>query len=120
LMPPNHSLQLLVFIFFTSVIGTALGIVSATMGGSMIADVVEESQLKTGRRSEGLFFAASAFVQKATSGFGILIASTIVAVVGLTPGVDPSRVPTEVMRHFALIYAPTLVSLYGLAFVLLS
>ena len=50
------------------------------MGCSMIADVVEASQLKTGRRSEGLFFAASAFVHKATSGFGILAASTIVAV----------------------------------------
>ena len=57
----------------------------------MIADVVEEAQLKTGRRSEGLFFAASAFIAKATSGFGIMVASTIVAVVDLVPGTDPSQ-----------------------------
>jgi len=120
LMPPNHSPQLLAIIFCTSVAQVAFGIISATAGASMIADVVEASQLKTGRRSEGLFFAASAFVQKSTSGFGILIASTIVAVVGLAPGTDPSRVPPGVMRHFALIYAPTLVCLYGLAIVLLS
>lgn len=120
LAPPNHSPQLLAFIFCTSVIGTALGIVSATMGGSMIADVVEASQLKTGRRSEGLFFAASAFVQKATSGFGIFAASTIVATINLRPGVDPAHVPPGVMRHLALTYAPTLVCLYALAFVLLS
>ena len=47
-------------------------------------------------------------------------ARSIVAIVGLTPGTDPSHVPPEVMRHFALIYAPTLVALYGVAFVLLS
>ena len=82
---PNHSPQLLAIIFCTSVAQVAFGITSATAGASMIADVVEEAQLKTGRRSEGLFFAASAFVQKSTSGFGILMASTIVAVVGLAP-----------------------------------
>jgi len=119
LMPPNHSLQLLVIIFCTSVIGTALGIVSATMGASMIADVVEASQLRTGRRSEGLFFAASAFVQKSTSGFGILAASTIVATISLKPGVDPSRVPPEVMRQLALTYVPAQIGLYAIAFVLL-
>jgi Na+/melibiose symporter-like transporter len=120
LMPPNHSPQLLAFIFCTSVIGTALGIVSATMGGSMIADVVEEAQLKTGRRSEGLFFAASAFVSKSTSGFGILAASTIVATIALKPGTDPAHVPAGVMRQLALTYAPTLIGLYAVAFILLS
>jgi len=119
-MPPNHSPQLLGIIFCTSVAGVTFGIISATAGASMIADVVEASQLKTGRRSEGLFFAASAFVAKATSGFGILTASTIVAAVHLAPGVDPAKVPPEVMRHFALIYVPTIIALYTIAFVLLS
>ena len=120
LMPANHSPQLLAVIFCTSVIGVALGIVSASMGGAMIADVVEASQLKTGRRSEGLFFAASAFVQKATSGFGIFAASSIVAAIALRPGTDPALVPPGVMRHLALIYAPAQVGLYALAFLLLS
>jgi Na+/melibiose symporter-like transporter len=119
-MPPNHSPLLLAIIFCTSVAGVACGIISATAGSSMVADVVEEAQLKTGRRSEGLFFAASAFVAKATSGFGIMIASGIVAAVRLTPGTDPSKVPPEVMRQFALIYAPTSIGLYTIAFVLLS
>ncbi|HEX3408074.1 MAG TPA: MFS transporter, partial [Caulobacteraceae bacterium] len=86
LMPPNHSALLFWTLFCTSVAGVTCGIISSTAGSSMIADVVEPSQLKTGRRSEGLFFAASAFVAKATSGFGILAASTIVAVVHLRQG----------------------------------
>jgi Na+/melibiose symporter-like transporter len=119
-MPPNHSPLLLAIIFCTSVAGVTFGITSSTAGSSMIADVVETSQLKTGRRSEGLFFAASAFVAKATSGFGILAASTIVAMVHLTPGADPAKVPPEVMRHFAMIYVPVVIALYAIAFALLS
>jgi GPH family glycoside/pentoside/hexuronide:cation symporter len=120
LAPPNHSPQLVAFIFCTAVLGTAFGIISATMGASMVADVVEASQLKTGRRSEGLFFASSAFVQKATSGLGIFAASTIVAVIALKPGTDPAHVPPGLMRHLALIYVPTLIGLYTVAFGLLS
>jgi Na+/melibiose symporter-like transporter len=120
LMPPNHSLLLLQIIFCTSVAGVTFGIISATTGSSMIADVVEPSQLKTGRRSEGLFFAASAFVAKATSGFGILAGSLIVGAVHLTPGADPDKVAPHVMRDFALIYVPTLVALYAISFTLLS
>jgi Na+/melibiose symporter-like transporter len=67
-----------------------------------------------------LFFAASAFVAKATSGFGILAASTIVAVVHLKQGADPASVPPGVMRHFAMIYVPTVIGLYATAFALLS
>ena len=93
--------------------GSTFGIISATTGSSMIADVVEASQLKTGRRSEGLFFAASAFVGKSTSGFGILAASTIVAAVTWRRGPIPPSVPPDVMRHFALIYVPTLICLYA-------
>jgi Na+/melibiose symporter-like transporter len=120
LMPANHTPALLAVIFCTGTVATGLGIVSTTMGASMIADLVEPSQLRTGRRSEGLFFATSAFVAKATSGFGIFFASTIVAMIALKPGTDPSHVAPAVTRHLALIYVPTLIGLYTVAFVLLS
>lgn len=120
LMPPNHSTSLFVIILFTSVIGTTFGIVAATMTSSMIADVVEESELKTGRRSEGLFFAASAFIGKSVSGFGILGAGILIDSVGLKAGIDPSTVPAETMRHFAVVYAPIIAVLYTVAIVLLT
>jgi GPH family glycoside/pentoside/hexuronide:cation symporter len=120
LMPANHSPALLTVLFCTSIVGVALGMISATMNVSMIADLVEASQLKTGRRSEGLFFAANTFVAKATSGFGVFAASTVIALIDLKPGTDPAKVSPEVMRHLAFVYAPTLVGLYALAFLLLS
>ncbi|HXQ45227.1 MAG TPA: MFS transporter [Caulobacteraceae bacterium] len=120
LFPPNHSLALIVIIFFTSVISTALGIVSATMGSSMIADVVEASELETKRRSEGLLFAASAFVGKAVSGFGILGASMVVALVHLNATNDPASVPPAVIRHLAEVYIPLIIGLQACAIALLS
>ena len=119
LMPPNGSAALLAIIFVVSISSVTFGIVATTMGASMIADVVEVAELKTGRRSEGLFFAASAFVNKAVSGFGILAASAIIEAIHLRAGVDPSKVSPDVMRHLALLYVPTALGLYAVSLALL-
>jgi Na+/melibiose symporter-like transporter len=78
LFPANDDPALFGILFTTSIVGVTCGIIASTMGSSMIADVVEEAELKTGRRSEGLFFAASAFVGKSVSGFGILAAALLI------------------------------------------
>jgi Na+/melibiose symporter-like transporter len=86
----------------------------------MIADVVEEAELKTGRRSEGLFFAASAFVGKSVSGFGILAAALLIDAIGLKPGVAPADMPAEVIYRMGAVYAPVIIMLYLVGFALLS
>jgi GPH family glycoside/pentoside/hexuronide:cation symporter len=118
-MPPNHSTPLFVIIMFTSVIGTTFGIVAATMGSSMIADVVEVAELKTGRRSEGLLFAASTFIGKAVSALGIFGAGILLDAIGLKAGADPATVPAEVIQRFALTYSPIIVGLYVVAIVVM-
>ena len=55
----------------------------------MIADVVEDSELKTGRRQEGLFFAAAAFINKAVSGMGIFTSGMIISAIHFPKGVKP-------------------------------
>jgi GPH family glycoside/pentoside/hexuronide:cation symporter len=120
LMPPNHSEALVAIIFCTSIVSTLFLITAATMGSSMIADVVEASELQTGRRSEGLFFAASAFIGKAVSGFGILAASMIVELVHLQAGADPATVPATAPRDLALIYCPAIIGLNAIALILLA
>ena len=72
LMPENGSPALLPTLLVLSVVDVALIITNSILASSMVADVVEESEIETGRRSEGLFFAARSFAQKAVSGFGIL------------------------------------------------
>jgi GPH family glycoside/pentoside/hexuronide:cation symporter len=120
LFPPNHSAALLGIIFCTSIIGTAFGIGSSTLVSSMIADVVEASELETGRRSEGLFFASAAFIGKSVSGFGIMGATLIIQLIHLKPGAKPSLVPPEVVHNLAVVYCPILIGLYAFALLLLT
>ncbi len=119
LMPPNGSQALLWIIFWTSIVNTTFIIVAQTMGSSMVADVVEAAELKTGRRSEGLFFAASAFVGKAVSGFGILAAAMLIEVIHLKAGSNPATISPEVTRNLALVYAPTIIALHAVGLTLL-
>ena len=64
---------------FTEVV---FGIISAVMLDSMMADVVEDSETHTNRRSEGLFFATRNFAGKFVSASGIIFAGVIVSAVG--------------------------------------
>jgi len=117
--PPNHSTVLVVVIFCTSVVSVAFGITASTMLSAMIADVVEASEIETKRRSEGLFFAASSFIGKAVSGFGILSASMVVSLVHLQAASDPDKVPASVVRHLGEVYCPTIIGLQACAIALL-
>jgi GPH family glycoside/pentoside/hexuronide:cation symporter len=73
----------------------------------MMADVVEDSEERTGRRDEGLFFAGSFFVQKCTSGIGIFLAGLMLAAAGFPARAVVGAVPGEVLDRLALIHAGT-------------
>lgn len=120
LFPPNGSPLVVPLLFAQTVISTALSIGGSILMSSMIADVVEDSELRTGRRSEGLFFAANAFVAKAVSGIGIFSSSLILLAVGFPQNAQPGQVAPEVIRDLALTYLPTLAALYALSIGLLS
>jgi Na+/melibiose symporter-like transporter len=120
LMPPNHSPALMVIIFFQAIISIALGIAASTLVSAMIADVVEDSELKTGRRSEGLFFAVNSLIAKAVSGIGIFAASLILALIHFPSGAKPGLVSPDVIRNLALVYVPIIVGLHGAALVMMT
>jgi Na+/melibiose symporter-like transporter len=120
LMPPNHSGALFAIILIQSIVSTALYIAASTLMSAMIADVVEDGELKTGRRAEGLFFSASTLVAKAVSGMGILAAAAILHAIHFPANARPGLVPVEVIRNLALTYLPIMAALYGAALVLLT
>ncbi|XOV85978.1 MAG: MFS transporter [Pseudomonadota bacterium] len=67
-----------------SVFMAAIGVLAWVLVGSMTADVVEDSQTKTGKRSEGLFFAGPNLIQKCISGIGFIIKGGILTLVGFS------------------------------------
>jgi GPH family glycoside/pentoside/hexuronide:cation symporter len=79
---------------------------------SMIADLVEQSELKTGRRSEGVFFAANTFIQKMTTGVGVMAATLVLALARFPAGADPSQVPESVLQSLGWTYLPVMLLLH--------
>ena len=129
LLPPNDAtvavgatwtphLNFLI-IWLTNVLSVGLGIIGNILFSSMIADVVEDSELKTGRRQEGVFFAAIAFAAKATTGFGIFASGQIIGAIAFPTGAKPGTVDPDIIRHLGQIYVPTQIVLYGTATLLL-
>ena len=81
----------------------------------MMADLVEDSEIRTARRSEGVLFAAVTFARKAVQGFGVLAASAVLALVQFPKGVAPGQVPEETVFKLGLYYAPILFVIWMLA-----
>jgi GPH family glycoside/pentoside/hexuronide:cation symporter len=109
LIPPSGSSLQLPVLFVIFATATALSVSSFILGASMMADVVEDSQMRTGRRNEGVFFAGSFFVQKCTSGIGIFAAGALLWLADFPTGAKPGQVPVAAIDHltlfFMLIYA---------------
>lgn len=114
LFPERGSPALMPILFTLVGGGTASNIVGFIVGASMMADVVEDSEEKTGRRSEGLFFAGSFFMQKCTTGIGLSAAGLILALVDFPEQANPATLGDDVRNRLALTYA-ILVLVIGLA-----
>jgi Na+/melibiose symporter-like transporter len=92
-------------------IDVALVVCMQALMASMISDLVEQSELKTGRRSEGVFFAANTFIQKMTTGVGLMVATLVLALAQFPAGADPSQVSEETLMRLGWYYLPILLLL---------
>ncbi|MDG1000744.1 MAG: MFS transporter, partial [Pseudomonadales bacterium] len=76
--------------------------------------------VKTGRRSEGIFFAANSFSQKAVNGLGVVVAGQILAYVQFPTQAKPGEIPDETLFDLALLYVPVLLFFYLMALMVLN
>lgn len=120
LFPANGSPFLLPILFVERLVVNALGIVVLIMFSSMLTDVVEDNELRTKRRSEGLFFAASSFVAKAISGAGAFIAGQMLALVSFPQHANPATLDPHIVRNLAYVYLPVITILFTSGMILMS
>lgn len=81
---------------------------------SMVADVVEASEVDTGKRSEGTFFAGNFFMQKCATGLGILATGLLVDWAGIQKNATPGSVAAGSIDRLALGYS-LLVAVFAIA-----
>ncbi|NWG45730.1 MAG: MFS transporter [Alphaproteobacteria bacterium] len=110
LFPANDSEILLPILIAHSAFEVTLWVLFGTMVSSMIADLVEDSQRRTKRRSEGLFFASRTFAMKVVSGIGISVTGMVLAGVGFPERTVPGQVDPEIIRDLGLAYVPIYVT----------
>ncbi|MDK1023107.1 MAG: MFS transporter [Gammaproteobacteria bacterium] len=102
------------------VVEVVCGIIGGVLLDSMMADVVEDSELVTQRRSEGLFYAARGFAAKAISAGGIIGAGTIISLVGLDGITSVEQVTYEIRYNLAILFLPLYCSLFLLGLYIVS
>jgi GPH family glycoside/pentoside/hexuronide:cation symporter len=115
LMPPNGSDLLFGILFVDVILNGAMAMMTGVMLSSMIADVVEDAEVRTGRRSEGLLFSADNLFKKIVSGMGVFVSGALLAFVHFPHKAKRGEVDPELLRNLALAYLPTLVFFYAIA-----
>lgn len=117
--PPNGAPNLVPILFAVSAFSQTLTIGASILIVSMLADVVEASELATGRRSEGLFFAGSSLLQKVVSGFGLFASGGVLWFVGFPDNAVPGHVDPAIVNHFVLVYVPLVIVLFVIGMIIM-
>ena len=113
--PENGSPYLYPIMVCHAMLDVTLIVMFGIVQSSMLADIVEHSEVSTGRREEGLFFAARTFASKATSGVGAFIAGVALDVINFPKGAAPGEVPPQIIWDLGFIYGPSLMVFYLMA-----
>jgi Na+/melibiose symporter-like transporter len=103
LFPANGSPALVpalfgfVFAFYCGIAVFTISVLSA------LADVADEHELDTGRRQEGVFYAARTLFAKLTSALGHVLAGLAVDLIGFPAGAKPGDVGDGVLLQLGVI-----------------
>jgi Na+/melibiose symporter-like transporter len=119
LMPPNGTRALfaavLVFIFIAATLGLT-GFIIAT---SMMADVVEDAAVSTGRRSEGLLFAANGLIAKCVTGVGTFLSGLVLTWISFPQHATPGQVNPAILYHLGMVFVPIVTTFSAIAIAVL-
>lgn len=114
LFPENGSLSLVVSYFLWLTLAYTFVWIALSLANSMMAEIVDEYELKTKNRQEGLFFSSMSFAFKCSSGFGYFFAGLMLNFIGFpkqaaAKGLEISQ---EVLHSLGIIGGPVLMLIY--------
>ncbi len=102
--PEPGTLASTVLLYSFILFGNCFGIVSLISGSSMIAEIVEAFEMRTGRRAEGSFYAGNWFIQKCATGVGIFLTGQIIAFSQLPDDAVQGAVEWPIIASMVLVY----------------
>jgi GPH family glycoside/pentoside/hexuronide:cation symporter len=120
LLPGNDWPLLVPFLFVETLVAGTLALMVMIIVTSMLADVVEDNAVRTGQRSEGLFFAANSILAKSVTGVGAFGSGLMLTLVDFPRHAAPGQVSREVVHHLGFIFLPVALTLSALSLVALA
>lgn len=102
-------------VFAFGFVANVTGVIVMISAQSMVAEIVEASEIQTGRRTEGIFAAGWLFTQKCATGLGIFATGLIISWSGLPkkamPGeVDPAIIDRLTIAYCAIVIVAAIIS----------
>ena len=88
------------FTFYLAVAILTISVLSA------LADVADEHELHTGRRQEGVFYAARTFFSKLSMGMGHIIAGLAIDLIRFPTHAKPGEVASDTLVQLGLVHGP--------------
>ena len=107
-LPENGDPLLFPIVVAVNTLDVGLIIAFQAIVVSMIADLVEESELRTGRRSEGVFFASITFTRKASQGIGAALTGVALSLIAFPQGEAASSATPATLWTLGAIYVTVL------------
>jgi Na+/melibiose symporter-like transporter len=120
LMPENGHPALLPILVAYTVFIVFIAVTLTILAGSMIADTIDENELRSGKRQEGLFNAAFGLTAKATSGLGGFVAGIVLDVVDFPTRAAPGEVSQDTITALGLGVGPGILLFWIIAALVLS
>ncbi len=102
-LPNNGDPMLLVILVAAGGFGASIAVIQGIIGASIVADVLDDHELRTGFRQEAMFSAALSFSGKAISGLGIVMGGLIITLIAFPTNTLPSDVDPETIMRLGLI-----------------
>jgi glycoside/pentoside/hexuronide:cation symporter, GPH family len=97
-----------IYMFFGfALAANTLTVTTMICGSSMVAELVEASEVETGKRTEGLFYAGGFFMQKCSAGLGVFASGMIVGLSGFPSRAIPGQVSTDILDRMTVGYVVT-------------
>ena len=119
-MPPNGDPLLFSLILVHTGLVVAPVVAIGIIASSMVADTVDQTELATGHRREGMFSSAIAFSLKAASGVGTLAAGIALDWIAFPRGAEVGAIAQGKLVALGLAVGPGLLFFYFLTLFFLS
>mgnify|MGYP001026036819 FL=1 len=101
-LPDNGDPRLLIILVSTGVLSAGIAVVQGIISASLIADTLDDHELRTGYRQEAMFNAALSFSGKAISGVGIMMGGLVLTLIQFPTNVLPSEIPSQTITHLGI------------------